>query len=180
MAANVKIEWFWITIHPDDTWKTTEQKLLDEGIELSKLSRCVYVIRSADSFAIRYPKKYSPTLYIGEGGFKQRVTSHRKWLASLYELAGDFQLEVAVCFPRVKNNLKAHKEFEAHLLELFYRRYGTLPLRNKQHETKHFSHTYEDNSTIYILGPGKGRKYKWALEPLKANPFHHGYTKTHE
>jgi hypothetical protein len=142
--------------------------------------RSVNVIRAADSFAIKYPVKYSPTLYIGEGRFKQRITSHRRWLSAIYDFTGKFSLEVAICFPRVRNNPQAYKEFEEHLLSVFCDCYGSLPLRNKIHEKPQFGHGYKKIATTEVLGPGKGRKYMWALEPLKANAFHKAYVKTHE
>jgi hypothetical protein len=181
LAANVSIEWHWIELHPTDIWSVIAKKLVDAKVNLKLLPRCVYVIRAADSFAIRYPNNnYSPTLYIGEGRFKQRVTSHRKWLAEICELTGEFPLEVAICFPRVRNNDQAHKEFEAHLLGVFFKRFGSLPLKNKIHERKNFEHSYERVATTEVLGPGKGKRYKWALEPLKANPFYKAYVKTHK
>jgi hypothetical protein len=169
MAASVNIEWFWLELDLAEKWKAVEAKLVASGADLKKLSKSVYVIRAADSFAIKYPRKYSPTLYIGEGGFKQRITTHRKWLASIYELAGEFPLEVAICFPRVRNNTIAHREFEAHLLSIFLKQYGSLPLRNKNKENAQYKHTYQRQATSEVLGPGSGKKYKWALEPLKAN-----------
>ena len=180
MSTRVTIEWKWIGLDPTDTWSVIEAKLVDAGVNLKTLPRSVYIIRAADSFAIRYPNHYSPTLYIGEGRFKQRVTSHRKWLTTIYDLTGDFPLEVAICFPRVQNNKEAHKEFEAYLLGVFFKRYGSLPLRNKNHENIRYGHVYDRIATSFVLGPGSGRKYKWALEPLKANPFYKGYVKTHK
>lgn len=179
MAAHVSIEWFWLVLDPTETWKAVERKIIDCGADLKKLSRYVYVIRAADSFLIGYPKKSSPALYIGEGRFKQRITTHRKWLSSIYELTGEFPLEVAICFPRVRNNDAAHREFEAHLLKTFLDRYGSLPLRNKNKENAKFKHTYENNATTQVFGPGKGKRYRWALKPLKANPFYKDYVKTH-
>ena len=180
MAANVSIKWYWIELRPTDTWTVIQEQLVKAEVKLQLLPRCVYVIRAANSFAISYPKKYSPTLYIGEGRFRQRITSHRKWLASIHELTGEFALEVAICFPRVPGNDQAHKEFEAHLLGVFFKRFGSLPLRNKIHESKNFKHTYERVATTEVLGPGKGKRYKWAIEPLKTNPFYKAYVKTHK
>lgn len=179
MVVKVAIEWKWINLHPADTWSVIEGKLSIAGVNLKQISRSVYVIRAADSFAIKYPIKYSPTLYIGEGRFKQRITSHRKWLSAIYGLAGEFNLEVAICVPRVRHNEQAYKDFEAHLLSVFSKRYGSLPLQNKNHEHTKFGHSYERIATTAVLGPGKGKKYQWALEPLKANPFFKTYIKTH-
>ena len=178
MSAYVTIEWKWIKLHPDDTWAMIEEKLLDSNVDIGLLSRSVYVIRVANSFAIKYPNKYSPTLYIGEGRFKQRIMSHQKWLSTICILTGA-TLEVAICTPRVRNNKQAHKEFEAHLLNVFSTRYGSLPLQNKINEYAKFDHIYERIATTEVLGPGKGKKYKWALEPLKANSFYKAYVKTH-
>ena len=179
MSVSVEIEWRWINLHPADTWSVIEEKLVHAGVNLKQISRCVYVIRAADSFAIKYPIKYSPTLYIGEGRFKQRITSHRKWLSTIYNLTGEFNLEVAVCVPRVRHNESAYKNFEAHLLSVFLKRFGSLPLQNKNRENTKFGHSYERVATTAVLGPGKGKRYQWALEPLKANPFFKTYTKTH-
>jgi len=179
MATQVKINWKWITFNPKDTWSDIEEKLINVKVDPTTLRRSVYVIRAADVFAIRYPHKWSPTLYIGEGRFKQRITSARRWLSSIYDLTGEFPLEAAICSPRVRHSPAAYKEFEAHLLWAFYERYGSLPLRNKIHEKKHFDHEYERTATTQVLGPGSGKKYKWALEPLKSNPFYKGFIKTH-
>lgn len=179
MAANVSIEWFWIRINPDDTWSITEEKLVNAGVDLRKLPRSVYVIRAANSFSIRYPKRHSPTLYIGEGKFKQRISLHRKWLSKIHALTGAFPLDVAICTPRVTNNTKAHQEFEAHLLNVFFKNYGSLPLKNKIHENNKFHHKYDKSSVTDVIGPGKGKRYKWAIEPLKSNPFHKHFIKTH-
>ncbi len=113
MPTHVEIKWKWIELHPKDTWSVIEDKLCRTGVILDQLSRSVYVIRAAGPFAIKHPKKYSPTLYIGEGRIKQRVTSHRKWLSSIYGLTGELVIEVAICVPRVRNNTQAHREFEA-------------------------------------------------------------------
>jgi hypothetical protein len=179
MAADVAIEWFWIELHPEDTWSKILAKLKNADVMIERLPRSVYVIRAANSFAIKYPKKHSPTLYIGKGRFKQRVTSHRKWLATMYKLTGEFPLEVAICFPRVKNNEQAHKEFEAHLLSTFFDRFGSLPLQNTNHEVQRYNHRYEKIATSEVLGTGKGKKYMWAMEPLTSNPFYKTFVKTH-
>ena len=180
MSASVEIYWFWIDINPSDTWKTVEAKLLYEGVVPEWMSRSVYVIRIQDEYSITYPGGHSPTLYIGEGGFKQRITSHRKWLAELYELTGEIPLEVAIAFPRVRNNISAHKVFEAHLLNCFFERYESLPLKNSNHEYMQYDHTYEKKALAGVIGPGSGKKYKWGLTPLKANGFFGVYQKTHK
>ena len=142
MAATVKITWSWITIEPSETWKYTKEKLLNVGVDLKMLPRSVYVIRLRDEFCISYPGGHSPTLYIGEGRFRSRITNHRKWLGHLYELTGPVPLEVGLCFPRVTNNTNAHRTFEAHLLNCFYQRYNSLPLKNSIHENMQYDHHY--------------------------------------
>ena len=180
MAVKVGIEWHWIDVHPDDTWSKTSTALKEQGTDLSQIDRAVYVIRSAGSFSIKYPKRHSPVLYIGEGDFKQRITSHRKWLSTLYALVGEFPLEVAVSLPRVPGNFEAYKNFEAYLLNKFLGIYGTLPLVNKQNETIRYEHhEYDRTATADVFGMRR-RHYKWAIQPLPGNrPFYGNYSKTH-
>ncbi|MGO8739750.1 hypothetical protein [Rhodoblastus sp.] len=177
--TSVDIKWKRLKIEPDDTWKRIEEKLSHIGIKANQLGRVVYVIRAANAFSIRYPKRHSPVLYIGEGRFKQRIAAHKKWIAKIYDLTNVVPIEVLICLPRVKNNRFAYKDYEAHLLEVFYARYGSLPLRNAIHETKHYNHIYANVATAAVLGPGKGKRYHWALEPLKSNIFYKRFTQTH-
>lgn len=179
MSATVKIRWYWIRIDPADRWKSVEDKLIKEGVDLTWLAKSVYVIRIQNDFSVSYPKGHSPTLYIGEGGFKSRILSHRKWLKQLYELTGVIPLEVGISFPRVQNNKLPHRTFEAHLLTCFFNRYDSLPLKNSIHENMQYDHHYEKKALAGIIGPGSGKKYKWALTPLRANSFHGVYSKTH-
>ena len=179
MSATVKIHWYWVRIDPTDKWKTVEAKLVAKSVDLRWLAKSVYVIRLQDDFCISYPKGHSPTLYVGEGSFKSRITSHRKWLKQLYELTGVIPLEVGLAFPRVQNNNLPHRTFEAHLLNCFYQRYDSLPLKNSIHENMQYDHHYEKKALAGVIGPGSGKKYKWGLTPLRSNSFHAVYKKTH-
>ena len=88
-------------------------------------------------------------------------------------------MEVACCFPRVQKNANAYKVFEAHLLNLFFDRYGSLPLKNSISEYKAYAHEYDRVATKYVLGPGSGTKHNWAIRPLPSNPFQKVFEKTH-
>ena len=153
--------------------------LLDAGAKEDLLDRGVYVIRIKAPFGIAYPKGHSPTLYIGEGDVPSRLYGHRKWVKRFQSLGYEFPTEIACAFPRVRKNKSAYKNFEAHLLEVFFRRYGTLPLRNSIHETRHFDHSYTKVATHGIIGPGSGTKHTWAVQPLPANSFRKVFQRTH-
>jgi hypothetical protein len=104
------------------------------GIKEGDLTRAVYIIRTCGNFAIDYPKKPSPTLYIGEGNFKQRLMQHKNWLSELRELVGSFPFEIALDIPRARNNVYLYKDMEADLLHEFKSIYGLAPFLNKQME----------------------------------------------
>ena len=144
------------------------------------LDRSVYVIRLNGYNAVAYPKGESPTLYVGEGNFKNRITSHRKWAADLIDLVGGFQFQVCVATPRVKSVDRAYLDCEAALLERFHLKFQSAPLWNKQLEKRRFPHhVYADRSLDYALCKRSGAKYEWAFRPMPSSPFYRSYMKTH-
>ena len=179
MSATVEIVWTWIDFDPKMTKTAISAELVNAGAELAKLDRGTYVIRLKPPFGIAYPGGHSPTLYIGEGDVTSRLYDHRKWIKRFQSLGYAFPIEVACALPRVRKNKTAYKNFEAHLLEVFFRRYGTLPLRNSIHETRHFNHSYTKVATHGIVGPGSGTKHTWAIQPLPANSFRTVFQRTH-
>ncbi|RQO82355.1 hypothetical protein [Acidovorax sp. FJL06] len=180
MTANVRIAWHWIVYDPAETRSKIEQRLIDVGAPMTLIDRAVYVIRMRPPFAINYPKRYTPVLYIGEGDLLSRLLSHRKWAIRMQEMGFRFPLEVAICCPRVRNSPDAYRVFEAHLLNVFYERYGSLPLKNSIHEYKAYDHQYERIATNIVLGPGSGNRHLWAIQPLPSNPFQAVFARTHE
>lgn len=179
MAASVDIKWVWFDFDPAMTNSKIRSAITSSGVKESLLERGVYVIRMKSPFAIAYPKGHSPTLYIGEGNVPSRLCGHRAWVERFQSFGYAFAIEVACAFPRVRKNLGAYREFEAHLLEVFFSRYGTLPLHNKIHENRRFAHAYQKVATHGIIGPGSGTKHKWAIQPLPANSFRTVFQRTH-
>jgi hypothetical protein len=181
VKTKVKIIWNWLDWQPGHTWgRNILPQLSDLQIQEQQLYRCVYVVRANGMFAIQYPNGISPTLYIGEGNFKNRIIQHKNWLRPLIELVGEFSFQVGICFPRVKKNFYAYQDFEAALLIEFRDIYGCAPLKNLQMEKRRANYEYvsreEVKSAIMI---GKGVRYHWALVPMKSSPFHDSYWKTH-
>jgi hypothetical protein len=179
--VQVALGWTVIDWNPDDTWKkTTFPALQDAGISQNDIDRCVYVIRLNGDFCIQYPNGESPTVYIGEGNFGSRVTSHRKWAAELKELVGEYSFQVCVATPRVKNNDQTYKDCEAVLLDRFGVKFSSAPLWNKQFESRRFPHhVYSEKQVDYAISKRSGAKYKWAIQPMPSSPFHRSYGKTH-
>ena len=102
--ANIQLRWSYLTWDVGNKWvKDIVPQLESYKITENQLIRAVYVIRTNGNFAINYPKKPSPTLYIGEGDFKQRITQHRNWLKKLRELVGEFPFEIAIAIPDRKS-----------------------------------------------------------------------------
>jgi hypothetical protein len=79
--VNVALDWKHIDWMPDETWtKNILPKIKAVGLTSAELKRSVYVIRLNGDFCIQYPWGESPTIYIGEGNFNQRINNHRSWV----------------------------------------------------------------------------------------------------
>ena len=174
MNAPVTSKWKKITFSPGDTRADIDSKLLDKLVDLNFLHHSVYVIRLTGIFAIQYINEVSPVIYIGEGHFRGRLSRHRIWLRKLGKLFAEMPLEVKFCHPTDPSGSPRNKELEAHLLQLFKKKFGELPIQNKQQHKLRAGFSFATSNTGHILGPGAGKKYKWAIralikDPLKAN-----------
>lgn len=178
----VIITWNWLNWQSGFKWKRDiSPQLCEVGITEEQLARCVYVIRVNGLFAIQYPKGISPTLYIGEGNFKNRIIQHRNWMAPLIDLVGEFPFQIGICIPRVRNSRYAYRDFEAALLMEFREIYGCAPMKNSQMEKRRANYEYapkqEIRSAIMI---GQGVRYHWAVSPMKSSPYYDHYWRTHD
>ena len=180
MCVNVDIQWSWIEWDEGYTWqKDILPQLEDNYINENKLERCVYVIRANGLFAIKYPNGISPTLYIGEGNFRQRILQHRNWFQGLIDLVGYFPFLIGICIPRVRNNYDAYRDLEAALLIEFKKLYGCAPLKNRQIERRRYHYNYKPNGVLReAIMIGRGVRYYWAIEPMRSNDFYHDYFRT--
>ena len=179
-SLTVTIKWNWLDWTPSDTWGKDIVPYLNEiGVQEAQLDRCVYVVRANGVFAIQYPNGASPTLYIGQGNFKNRITQHKNWLEPLIELVGDFKFQIGITFPRVRNNIAAYKDFEAFLIQEFQNRYGCAPLANKRRENRKAEYEYGPKTDVRsAVMIGKGVKYQWALLPMPSSKYYRAFEKT--
>jgi hypothetical protein len=178
--VNVALSWKRIDWMPRETWKKDIlRKLTAVGIKPADLKRSVYVIRLNGDFCIDYPRGQSPTIYIGEGNFSQRINSHRAWVSELEELVGDFAFQVRIATPRVKNNAEAYLDCEAALLKRFGERFGTAPLWNKQYESRRNNYMYNKKQVDQAICKGSGARYKWAIKPMRSSIFYDNFRRTH-
>lgn len=180
--AVVQIKWDWLKWNCRQTWKKDVLPVLQSrGVSQEDLKRCVYVIRLDGLFAIEYPRGISPTVYIGEGNFEQRITQHKNWLMDLADLQGEHEFLIGYCFPRARNVSKVYSEFEAMLIHEFRDIYGAAPLRNKQMEFQKSNHEFqpitEIRSAIMI---GKGTRFHWSVKPMKSSSMYDVYQLTQE
>ena len=179
--VNVPLSWKRIDWQPDETWKKdTLPKLLRVGLLPGHLARSVYVIRLDGDYCIEYPTGQSPTLYIGEGNFSQRISSHRPWVRELREFVGDFSFQVRIAIPRVRNNAEAYRDCEAAILHRFGNIFGSAPLWNKQFESRKKSYLYNQSQIDQAICKGKGTRYKWSFKPMKSSPFYADFMRTHK
>jgi hypothetical protein len=178
----VPIDWFWMDDFTVDDTATQIREQAEEAMRKgggqvrNSFPQAVYVIRTEKPFAIQYPLRFSPTIYIGEGNLISRLNSHRRWLKRLQEQGHNFQFEVAFCLPRLPGNSDAYKDYEAFLLSKFKVKYGALPLRNKQNENMVYQHQYSHTETV--IGPTRGVRYRWAIQPLPSNSFRRVFEQT--
>jgi hypothetical protein len=129
-------------------------------------------------FAINYPNKVSPVIYIGEGRFGQRLSKHKNWLGDLGNLVHDYAFEIGIAIPRVKNSPETYKDCEAALILRFQDIYGAAPLANRQIERRRFDYEYSEQGIKEALHIGKGTKYHWAIKPMPASNLYGSYHKT--
>jgi hypothetical protein len=180
-SVQVELSWTCVNWHPDETWgKVLLPRLIQAGASEKEMNRSVYVVRLAGNFTVAYPIGDSPAVYIGEGSFGRRISSHKSWAHKLEELVGEFSFQVCVATPRVKKQPTTYRDCEAAILKRFGERFGSAPLWNKQFERRRFEHhEYSTRKIDYVIGKRSGAKYHWALQPLKSSPFYDSYRKTH-
>lgn len=178
--VNVALDWKRIDWMPNETWKKNIlPKLEAVGLKPADLKRSVYVIRLNGDFCIQYPLRQSPTIYIGEGNFAQRINSHRPWVTELEKLVGDFAFQVRIAIPRVNNSPDAYLDCEAALIARFGDLFGTAPLWNKQYESRRHGYLYNQKQVDQAICKGSGAKYKWAIAPMRSSTFYANFRRTH-
>ena len=171
MSIPVTSKWKKITFSAGDTRSDINSKLVEKQVDLNFLHNSVYVIRLTGVFAAQYNLEVSPVIYIGEGHFRGRLSRHRIWLRRLDILFAETPLEVKFCHPCDSNGNPRNKELEAHLLQEFKKRFGELPIQNKQAHKLAPGFSFAKTNTGHILGPGAGRKYNWAIRALVKDPL---------
>jgi hypothetical protein len=148
---------------------------------IKRWKQCVYVIRVAGDVAIRYPKRFSPVVYVGEGNAYGRLYGHTGWLTSLVLAVPQVSIQVHIAEVVRRNRPNLYKAIEADLLKWFADRHGSLPWFNRQWEWKHqgqFEYTPDAwRSLAKRVGQGSGNRFLWAIQPTKNNDQYTPYTK---
>jgi len=124
----------------------------------------VYIIRSCRPYAVRYKSGWSSTIYIGQGNFRNRITSHlNNWVHPLSIEYHDIGIEIRMYIPRVRNNYYAFKQVEGYLICEFEKKYGELPSGNDRKGSVSDRHKYNFDFGS-ILGLGRGPGYEWDID----------------
>jgi hypothetical protein len=175
----VQIEWRWLAWEKDFTWTDNVLPQLEEmNLVSDDLKTLVYVIVADGQFAISYPKRPSPTLYIGSGDLKRRFTSHLNWLNEMTELAHDNRFSIAICQPQTRDREPVHRQFEAELLHQFKELCGCIPIRNQRLERCFGNFHFEPKSEVQKpLIIGRGRRYRWEIKPLPSSRYYRSFKK---
>lgn len=177
--ATVNISWTIIPFSANDSGSSiVSQWERETRGNPQDLDRSVYVIRLAEKFSILYHEGSSPVVYIGQGGFQNRIWNHlRDWIQNLSDELGDPEFEVAIALPRVRNNVDAYSDFEAYLIDHFTDKYGIAPLINKRQQSLRYQHSYDGTpDPVDILH--ERNSHRWAVKPLRTNgKFYENYFK---
>ncbi len=178
--VSVALQWHRFCWLPKHKWKKdTRPQIVEAGLKEKDLSRSVYVVRLDGDYCIEYPKGESPTLYIGEGRFSQRISAHKKWAEKLVHLVGSSAFQVCIAIPRVQNNPEAYLDAEAALLQRFGERFGSAPLWNKQFERRRNDYEYNQRQIDQAICKRSGARFEWSMKPLPSSPFHRNFLRTH-
>ncbi len=165
---------------------TILRALIRENLpELKRPGQSVYVVRLVGPQVIDYPKRASPTVYIGEGKAEVRLVTHAgNWLANLLVDLPECGLEIVVLEPALPNRPDFYKCVEGDLLSMFKRRFGCLPLCNSQSEkvtAEQYEYTADAKTHLRsLIDVGKGNKPQWSVRPRRGNRFYNDYYTGHD
>lgn len=167
MTAIIKVEWEYCSFQPPSVWPLVKKRALETtDLNLSQIERCVYVVRIAHTYCIEYRRRASPTLYIGRGNFKQRITSHLDWINELGNLLRDLEIQVRFFTPRIQRTADAYKTVEADLIEEFVKEMGSVPWFNSNRPSPVRDYSYEPRSKFrHAVLQGNGSHFPWSLRP---------------
>jgi hypothetical protein len=152
--------------------KSIELACKEQGLDLSRVKRGVYVIALSSPLSILYPNsKESQTIYIGRGNIRGRIEAHfkHKLFDLMLSLAGaDFDFYFAK--PTRSGTKDYFKQVEHGMIEFFQEKHGrALPILNK----------ISGQDQQYVLNGiwwktplnRNGKKPLWAIKPTKFNDF---------
>ena len=178
-AIDIEPEYFTKNV---EVTKAVLRELIKKRYPVNKADkRLVYIIRLTGPVTIQYPKRSSPTIYIGEGFAWGRITNgHNEWISTLLQGISEFGLRVHIAVPRVRKQKEFYRNFEADLIDDFIRRHGCIPLFNRQREIK-YAGTYVYSAEAkkafrHRIETGKGFKAQWAMIPTPNSALYDHFT----
>lgn len=182
-GAPVSINFGFSGINEEHALMLMRRIITDQWPDLARGSQCIYVIRLSGEFAVRYPHKFNPTIYIGEGNARGRLITHVNWIVPLVRSVTQIGIEVRVAEIVRRNNVKLRRNIEADMLRWFQDGHGALPWFNRQRErSREECFDYEIEAKRSLVGGfsvGSGNNFKWAIEPTKNNPFYESFSTGH-
>lgn len=173
MAARIKLDWQGIKFKANEVngWRSLNKIIEDEESYGIFSERAVYVFRIRRPFSFNYEEGHSPVAYIGKGQAQRRITAHLKsWVKEIGRTAPGAEIEILFCEPRAPKVRTVCEGVEADLIAMFEERYGEIPLRNRNRPPKSLTRHYSP-ADLWILHPGKGPGFHWALRPLPSSEF---------
>jgi hypothetical protein len=163
----IDVDWEWFEFKPPALWLNVKRAAAKRTkLKISTLNRCVYVVRISHTYCIEYRLRASPTLYIGRGHFRARITKHLDWINELSEVLRDLEIQVWFFTPRVQRTSDAYKTVEADLIEEFVKENGSVPMFNTRRPKPLRRYEYRPLQKFrHAVIQGKGSKYPWSLRP---------------
>lgn len=181
--TRIPINFGFTGVDEDDAVAIMKRLIRKQWPELKRPRQCIYVIRVTGDVAIRYPKRVSPTIYIGQGRAKGRLTNHTQWLAPLVMSIPKLGLDLRVAEIVRRNNTSLCTHVEADMLAWFQARHGALPWFNRQRErSKEEIYEYAREAKQKLTKgytTGTGNSFRWAIAPTKNNPHHNAFARGH-
>jgi hypothetical protein len=179
----ISIEWSVSGLSLEEATAVLQMRIRDEWPEGAGYpEQTVYVVRLDGDVAVRYERRWSPVIYIGEGNGRQRLLNHARWLASILQAVPDTHvlIHVAECKRKALRDRNLCEYVEADLIAWFKKDHGELPWLNQQNEHKANEYQYTPEALKECrdrIGVGAGKVFRWALEPTKNHEFFAQFSK---
>lgn len=147
----------------------------DQEIDISSVSKGVYVIALSTPFTLQYRNGASPIIYIGLGNLMGRIKSHFEYsLFDFMQSLSGTNFDFHFALPSLEEHQDYYKHVEWQLLDAFSKKFGgngngVYPILNKNAGS---NRKIEDKSDWWFKPlKNTGSTPRWKLEPTSKSKF---------